>query len=145
MLRQQWEREGQTSFRSLADYVAPVSSGKADYIGLFAVTAGFGCDELVRQFEQQHDDHSAILVKALADRLAEAFAELLHERARRDWGYGRDERLSKDDLLRERYRGIRPAPGYPAQPDHTEKRTLFELLDAEERIGVTLTESYAMW
>src|SRR5262249_56958694 len=108
----------------LDGYVAPVAAGKADYLGLFALTAGLGCDELVRQFEQQHDDHSAILVKALADRLAEGFAELLHERARRDWGYGRDERLSKEELIEEKHRGIRPAAGDPACPDHTEKGAL---------------------
>jgi 5-methyltetrahydrofolate--homocysteine methyltransferase len=145
MLRQQWEREGQTSFRSLADYIAPVKSGIPDYLGAFAVTAGHGCEELVRRFEAEHDDPSAILVKALADRLAEAFAELLHERARGDWGYGRHERLSKEDLIAEKYRGIRPAAGYPSCPDHTEKRTLWRLLDAEEAAGIRLTESYAMW
>jgi 5-methyltetrahydrofolate--homocysteine methyltransferase len=145
MLRQQWEREGQTSFRSLADYVAPLSSGRADYLGAFAVSAGFGAEELVRHFEADHDDHAAIMVKALADRLAEAFAELLHERARRDWGYGKGEGLSKDDLIAEKYRGIRPAAGYPSCPDHTEKRTLWSLLDVEESAGIRLTESYAMW
>jgi 5-methyltetrahydrofolate--homocysteine methyltransferase len=145
MLRQQWEREGQTSFRSLADYVAPVGSGKADYLGAFAVTAGIGAEELVRRFEAEHDDYNAIMTKALADRLAEAFAELLHERARRDWGYGRQERLSKDDLIAEKYRGIRPAAGYPSCPDHSEKRTLWELLGAEEAAGIRLTESFAMW
>jgi 5-methyltetrahydrofolate--homocysteine methyltransferase len=144
-LRQQWEREGQDRFRSLADYVAPISSGVADYLGAFAVTAGFGADELVRRFEAAHDDPNAIMTKALADRLAEAFAEVLHERARRDWGYGKDEKLSKDDLIAERYRGIRPAPGYPACPDHTEKRTLWQLLDVEAATGMRLTESYAMW
>jgi 5-methyltetrahydrofolate--homocysteine methyltransferase len=145
MLRQQWEREGQTSFRSLADYMAPVESGVADYLGAFAVTAGAGADELVRHFEADHDDYNSIMTKALADRLAEAFAELLHERARRDWGYGRDERLSKDDLIGEKYRGIRPAAGYPSCPDHTEKRTLWELLNAEEAAGIRLTETFAMW
>ena len=145
MLRQQWEREGQTSFRSLADYVAPVASGKADYLGAFAVTAGFGADELVAHFEAQHDDPNAILTKALADRLAEAFAELLHERTRRDWGYGTEERLSRADLIAEKYRGIRPAAGYPSCPDHTEKRPLWQLLGAEEAAGIRLTESYAMW
>jgi len=145
MLRQQWEREGQTSFRSLADYVAPLSSGRADYLGAFALSAGFGTEELVARFEAEHDDHSSILVKALADRLAEAFAELLHERARRNWGYGRDERLSKDDLIDEKYRGIRPAAGYPSCPDHTEKRTLWRLLNVDESTGIRLTESYAMW
>ncbi len=145
MLRQQWEREGQKDFRSLADYVAPRGTGLADYVGAFAVSAGFGAEELVRRFEKDHDDYTAILTKALADRLAEAFAELLHERARRDWGYGREERLSKEELIGERYRGIRPAPGYPACPDHTEKRTLWQLLDVESATGIRLTESCAMW
>ncbi|MCS6851973.1 MAG: methionine synthase, partial [Gemmataceae bacterium] len=145
MLRQQWEREGQTTFRSLADYIAPRDSGVADYLGAFAVTAGLGTDDLVRRFESEHDDYSAIMAKALADRLAEAFAELLHERARRDWGYGREERLSKEDLIAERYRGIRPAFGYPSCPDHTEKKTLWQLLDAESATGIRLTDSYAMW
>jgi 5-methyltetrahydrofolate--homocysteine methyltransferase len=145
MLRQQWEREGQTSFRSLADYIAPLDSGGADYIGAFAVSAGFGAHELVQQFKKEHDDYNAIMVEALADRLAEAFAEMLHEKARRDWGYGRDERLSKDDLIDEKYQGIRPAAGYPSCPDHTDKKTLWSLLDVEKQIGMTLTESYAMW
>jgi 5-methyltetrahydrofolate--homocysteine methyltransferase len=144
MLRQQWEREGQTCFRSLADYLAPRSSGWADYLGAFAVTAGAGCDELVKQFEADRDDHSAIMVRALADRLVEAFAELLHERARRDWGYGREEDLSKEDLIQEKYRGIRPAAGYPSCPDHSEKRTLWQLLGVEEAAGIRLTENYAM-
>jgi 5-methyltetrahydrofolate--homocysteine methyltransferase len=144
MLRQQWEREGQTDFRSLADYVRPRENGP-DYVGAFAVTAGMGTDELVRRFEADHDDYSAIMTKALADRLAEAFAELLHERARREWGYGKGERLSKEDLIDEKYRGIRPAPGYPACPDHTEKRTLWQILDAEQAAGIRLTETYAMW
>ena len=144
-LRQQWEREGQTTFRSLADYIAPRATGLRDYLGAFAISAGFGADELVQRFEAEHDDYSAIMTKALADRLAEAFAELLHEKARRDWGYGRDENLTKDDLIAEKYRGIRPAPGYPAQPDHTEKRTLWRLLDVERTAGIRLTESCAMW
>jgi 5-methyltetrahydrofolate--homocysteine methyltransferase len=145
MLRQQWEREGQTSFRSLADYVAPAGSGVADYLGAFAVTAGVGLDELVKRFEADHDDYGSIMAKALADRLAEALAEMLHERARRDWGYGRDERLSKEDLIAEKYRGIRPAAGYPSCPDHTEKARLWRLLGVEEAAGILLTESYAMW
>jgi 5-methyltetrahydrofolate--homocysteine methyltransferase len=145
MLRQQWEREGQTSFRSLADYVAPVSSGVPDYVGGFAVSAGFGAEALVKRFKEQHDDHSAIMLEALADRLAEAFAELLHQRARRDWGYGLQEGLTTEDLIEEKYRGIRPAYGYPSCPDHTEKRKLWELLDAEQSAGIRLTESYAMW
>jgi 5-methyltetrahydrofolate--homocysteine methyltransferase len=145
MLRQQWEREGQTSFRSLADYVAPVGSGIADHVGGFAVTAGVGVAELVKRYKADHDDYNAIMVEALADRLAEAFAELLHERARRDWGYGAAEGLSKEDLIEERYRGIRPAAGYPSCPDHTEKATLWTLLDAQPATGIRLTESYAMW
>jgi 5-methyltetrahydrofolate--homocysteine methyltransferase len=157
MLRQQWEREGQTSFRSLADYIAPTSPpapspnrgggrgrGFPDYLGAFAVTAGVGCDELVKHFESHHDDHSAILTRSLADRLVEAFAEMLHEQARRDWGYGLQEKLSKEDLIEEKYRGIRPAAGYPSCPDHTEKHTLWNLLDVEAATGMKLTESYAM-
>jgi 5-methyltetrahydrofolate--homocysteine methyltransferase len=144
-LRQQWEREGQTCFRGLADYVAPRSTGIADYLGAFAVTAGMGTDEVVKRFEANHDDYNAIMTKALADRLAEALAELLHQRARRDWGYGREEQLSKEELIEEKYRGIRPAAGYPACPDHTEKRPLWTLLEVEETIGMRLTESYAMW
>ncbi|MGH9678173.1 MAG: vitamin B12 dependent-methionine synthase activation domain-containing protein, partial [Candidatus Acidiferrum sp.] len=144
MLRQQWEREGQTSFRSLADYVAPLGGGMADYIGAFALTAGIGTDELVKHFEADHDDYNAIMAKALADRLAEAFAELLHERARRDWQYGREERLTKDELIAEKYRGIRPAAGYPSCPDHTEKAPLWRLLDASAAAGIHLTESFAM-
>ncbi len=145
MLRQQWEREGQTSFRSLADYLAPVSSGVHDHLGAFALTAGVGTQELVKDFKARHDDYNAIMAEALADRLAEAFAELLHQRARRDWGYGRTENLSNEELIEEKYRGIRPASGYPSSPDHTEKRPLWELLDAERAADVRLTESYAMW
>jgi 5-methyltetrahydrofolate--homocysteine methyltransferase len=140
-LRQQWRRKGQEVFYSLADFIAPEGH---DYIGAFAVTAGLGCDELARRFDADHDDYNSILTKALADRLAEAFAESLHAQARRDWGFGRDEGLSHEDLIDEKYRGIRPAPGYPAQPDHTEKRILFELLDATRLTGITLTESLAM-
>ncbi len=145
MLRQQWEREGQSSFRSLADYVAPVESGLADYVGGFAVSAGFGADELAAEFEQDGDDPNAIMTKALADRLAEAFAEYLHQQGRRDWGYGLDESLSTDDLIEEKYRGIRPAAGYPSCPDHTEKKTLWTLLDVEASTGIQLTESFAMY
>ena len=143
-LRQQWERQGQTCFHALADFIAPQESGRTDYVGAFTVNAGEGAAELAARFEADHDDYSAILVKALADRLAEAFAERLHERARCDWGYGRSERLSRDELIAEGYRGIRPAPGYPACPDHTEKATLFALLDATAATGVQLTETYAM-
>ncbi|HEX7002586.1 MAG TPA: methionine synthase [Trueperaceae bacterium] len=143
-LRQQIEkREGPNL--ALADYVAPKESGVADYIGGFAVTAGVGADELARNFAEELDDFSSILVKSLADRLAEALAERIHARVRREfWGYAADEKLSADDLIRERYRGIRPAAGYPASPDHTEKRQLFELLRAEERTSIRLTESFAM-
>ncbi len=143
-LRQQWERKGQGAFSSLADFIAPVESGRKDYLGTFALTAGHGCDELAAKFDREHDDYNSILTKALADRLAEAFAEYLHTKVRCEWGYGRDERLTTDELIEEKYRGIRPAPGYPAQPDHTEKRTLFQLLDAERATGITLTEHYAM-
>ncbi len=143
-LRQQWERKGQDYFRALADYIAPLDSGRQDYLGAFVVTAGFGADELCAQYAAALDDYNSIMVKALADRLAEAFAECLHAQARRDWGYGAEESLSQDDLIAERYRGIRPAPGYPSQPDHTEKRILFDLLQAERNIGVTLTETCAM-
>ncbi|MFM1996722.1 MAG: Methionine synthase [Planctomycetota bacterium] len=143
-LRQQWERKGQDVFHALADFVAPLESGRRDYIGAFACTAGHGCDELAGRYEREHDDYSAILVKALADRLAEAFAEWLHARVRSEWGYGRSEAFSADDLIEERYRGIRPAPGYPACPDHTEKRSIFRWLDAEGAAGMALTESCAM-
>jgi 5-methyltetrahydrofolate--homocysteine methyltransferase len=140
-LRQQMQKPAGQFNHSLADYIAPDA---LDYLGGFAVTAGIGADELAAKFAADHDDYNAILTKALADRLAEAFAEFLHREARLGWGFGRDEKLSSDDLLRERYRGIRPAAGYPASPDHTEKRTLFDLLDAEKRTGITLTESFAM-
>ena len=143
-LRQQWERKGQGAFHALADFVAPRDSGRADYVGAFACTSGHGCDELCRRYDREHDDYSSIMAKALADRLAEAFAEWLHAKARREWGYGRMEELCPDQLIAEQYRGIRPAPGYPACPDHTEKQSLFALLDAERVAGMTLTESFAM-
>ena len=144
MLRQQGvKREGQYN-QSLADFVAPRESGRLDYLGAFALTTGVGLDPLCRQFESDHDDYSAIMSQALADRLAEAFAERLHQLARIEWGYGRGESLTIEELIKERYRGIRPAPGYPACPDHTEKRKLFALLDAEAATGITLTESCAM-
>ncbi len=142
-LRQQTEKRSGQHNQALADFIAPRESGRIDFIGAFAVTAGIGLDALCAHFERDHDDYSSIMAKALADRLAEAFAELLHKRARTDW-YRADEILSIEDLIKERYRGIRPAPGYPAQPDHTEKRTLFDLLDAESKTGITLTESFAM-
>jgi 5-methyltetrahydrofolate--homocysteine methyltransferase len=144
MLRQQSERPADQPMQSLSDYVAPRETGLADYVGAFAVTTGHGLDAIVKRFEAQHDDYNAIMAKALADRLAEALAELLHRRVREEWGYGRDEHLSHEELIRERYRGIRPAPGYPACPDHTEKGGLFELIDAQARAGIALTESYAM-
>jgi 5-methyltetrahydrofolate--homocysteine methyltransferase len=143
-LRQQGDRGEDQANHALADFVAPRESGRADWIGAFAVTAGLGADELAERFASEHDDYTAIMVKALADRLAEALAEWLHERARKDWGYGREEALTKEDLIRERYRGIRPAPGYPACPDHTEKRALFDLLGGEEEVGIHLTETFAM-
>ncbi len=143
-LRQQWERKGQSAFFALADFIAPLDSGRKDYLGAFAVTTGIGCDELAKSFLADHDDYSSITAKALADRLAEAFAECLHQQARTDWGYGREESLNQDDLIAEKYRGIRPAAGYPASPDHTEKRPLFDLLDAEHSAGIQLTENFAM-
>jgi 5-methyltetrahydrofolate--homocysteine methyltransferase len=143
MLRQQEVIADGRPNRSLADFIAPRESGVPDYLGMFAVTAGLGADELVRRFEQDHDDYNAIMVKALADRLAEAFAEYLHAQARKDWGYGENETLSNDELIAEKYRGIRPAYGYPACPDHSEKFKLFQLLDAG-RQGITLTDSAAM-
>jgi 5-methyltetrahydrofolate--homocysteine methyltransferase len=144
MLRQQWEREGQTSFRSLADYIAPVESGIHDYLGAFAVSAGFGAKELADEYKKSGDDYNAIMVEALADRLAEAFAEYLHKKARQEWGYGQNEKLTTEDLIDEKYRGIRPAAGYPSCPDHTEKRTLWQLMQIDEKIGMTLTDRYAM-
>jgi 5-methyltetrahydrofolate--homocysteine methyltransferase len=143
MLRQQEPIADGRPNRSLADFIAPRESGAPDYVGAFAVTAGLGCDDLVKEYEAQHDDYNAIIVKAVADRLAEAFAEYLHAQARKDWGYGKSEQLSNDELIAEKYRGIRPAFGYPACPDHTEKTALFRLLHAPE-IGIDLTESFAM-
>src|SRR5262245_26134832 len=145
-LRQQMARDGDKANLALADFVAPKDSGLADYIGGFAVTAGIGEEDVARRFERANDDYSKIMVKALADRLAEAFAEALHETVRRElWAYAPNEKLSNEELIAENYPGIRPAPGYPAQPDHTEKRTLFKLLDAEKTTGLKLTESCAMW
>ena len=144
-LRQQAQRPTGKPNYCLADFVAPKSSGVKDYLGAFAVTAGIGIEARVKEYEARHDDYSAIMLKALADRLAEAFAEHLHQRVRREfWGYAADEALDNEALIREEYRGIRPAPGYPACPDHTEKGDLFRLLDAP-KLGITLTESYAMW
>jgi 5-methyltetrahydrofolate--homocysteine methyltransferase len=145
-LRQQLKkREGKPSF-SLADFIASKDSGIQDYMGCFCVTTGFGTKELAEQFEANHDDYNSIMIKALADRLAEAFAEYLHKEVRVNyWGYAQDENLTNDDLIKESYKGIRPAPGYPACPDHLEKKTIWKLLKVEERIGVTLTDSLAMW
>ena len=144
-LRQQTPKpEGQFNL-ALSDFIAPQSAGKADYLGAFAVTTGVGIEALCERFEKDHDDYNSIMTKALADRLAEGFAELLHKKARGDWGYGQTEQLSPEDLIKERYRGIRPAPGYPACPDHTEKRTLFDLLEVEKNAGIRLTESFAMY
>jgi 5-methyltetrahydrofolate--homocysteine methyltransferase len=144
-LRQQMARSDSRANLALADFVAPKESSVADHVGAFAVTAGLGLDALVARFENDHDDYRAIMAKALADRLAEAFAEHLHHRVRSEfWGYAPDESPTEDSLIREDYQGIRPAPGYPACPDHTEKRTLFDLLHAETRAGIRLTESFAM-
>ncbi len=144
-LRQQANREGSEPCRSLADFIAPRETGLPDHIGAFAVTSGIGLKELVECYRAKHDDYNAIMAEALADRLAEAFAECLHKRVRDEWGYGCSENLSNEDLIHERYRGIRPAPGYPACPDHTEKGTLWRLLDVERNTGIQLTESFAMW
>ena len=145
-LRQQIKTRNSSPNFCLSDFVAPKDSGLEDYVGAFAVTAGFGADELADKFLAEHDDYNNILVKAIADRLAEALAEYLHKQVRKEyWGYAADESLENDDLIREKYQGIRPAPGYPACPEHTEKAKLWQLLDVENRIGMTLTESYAMW
>lgn len=145
-LRQQSQKGRGKANRALADFIAPKSSGRADYIGAFAVTTGLGIERLIETFERDHDDYNSIMVKALADRLAEAFAELLHERIRKEvWGYAPDEALLNAELIREKYQGIRPAPGYPACPDHTEKPILWDLMDVESQTGIRLTESLAMY
>jgi len=145
-LRQQGEKGPKIPNIAFSDYLAPKETGRADYMGGFAVTAGIGIEKLLEQYEADHDDYSSIMVKALADRLAEAFAERLHERVRREfWGYAPDEHLTGEELVQEKYRGVRPAPGYPGCPDHTEKITLFQLLDAEGKTGITLTENLAMY
>ncbi len=151
-LRQQMDKPKDQFNHCLADFIAPKNSQWSaashplpDYIGAFAVSAGFGAEELCAKFEADHNDYDSIMTKALADRLAEAYAEYLHQRVRREWGYGRDENLSNEDLIRERYRGIRPAAGYPACPDHTEKWILWKLLEVEKNTGIKLTESSAMW
>ena len=144
-LRQQLLKAAGRPDYALADFTAPKELGVPDYLCGFAVTAGIGLDEIVEGYEKDNDDYSSILAKALADRLAEAFAERLHERTRKEyWGFSPDEEFANASLVREEYQGIRPAPGYPACPDHTEKRTLFELLEAEMNAGMTLTENFAM-
>ena len=143
-LRQQEEREDATYF-ALSDFVAPKESGVRDYVGAFAVSAGFGCDAVCKQLRAEHDDYQGIMIEAIADRLAEAFAEMLHHQMRTQlWGYAAGEELSVDDMLKTKYQGIRPAPGYPTQPDHTEKSLMWKLLDAEKAAGIELTDSLAM-
>jgi 5-methyltetrahydrofolate--homocysteine methyltransferase len=144
-LRQQMDKVTGEPCHALADFIAPKETGRPDYIGAFAVTTGVGLDKIVERFERDHDDYNSIMAKALADRLAEALAELLHKRVRAEWGYGREESLTPEQMIREQYRGIRPAPGYPACPDHTEKRLLFDLLEAEKRTHIRLTETFAMY
>jgi 5-methyltetrahydrofolate--homocysteine methyltransferase len=144
-LRQQAQKEAGSPSRSLADFVAPKDTRLPDHVGAFAVTSGIGLKELVLSFKAKNDDYNAIMAEALADRLAEAFAECLHKRARDDWGYGRAEQLTPTEIIHEKYRGIRPAAGYPACPDHTEKATVWRLLEVEKNTGILLTESFAMW
>jgi 5-methyltetrahydrofolate--homocysteine methyltransferase len=144
-LRQQANKEGSEPCRSLADFVAPKETGLRDHVGAFAVTSGIGLKELCDSYRAKHDDYNAIMAEALADRLAEAFAECLHKRVREEWGYGCSEKLSNEDLIHEKYRGIRPAPGYPACPDHTEKGALWRLLDVKTNTAIQITESFAMW
>jgi 5-methyltetrahydrofolate--homocysteine methyltransferase len=144
-IRQQTDKPNGKPNLSLADFIAPADSGKTDYIGGFAVTAGLGVEELAKQYEDAGDDYNAIMVKALADRFAEALAEQMHQQVRKNfWGYQPDESLTNEELIKERYVGIRPAPGYPACPDHTEKAALFKLLQATDNIGISLTEHFAM-
>jgi 5-methyltetrahydrofolate--homocysteine methyltransferase len=152
-LRQQLDKGDGSPNWCLADFVAPKPPSPngqppvsaSDYIGAFAVTSGLGLKEIVESFKAKHDDYNAIMAEALADRLAEAFAEYLHKRVRNEWGFGKAEKLTQDDLIAEKYRGIRPAAGYPACPDHTEKAILWDLLDAEQHTGIKLTESFAMY
>jgi 5-methyltetrahydrofolate--homocysteine methyltransferase len=144
-LRQQTEKPKGANY-CLSDFVAPKTSGLNDFVGAFAVTAGIGEEALSKAYEKQGDDYNSIMIKAIADRLAEAFAEYLHEYVRKTlWGYGKSEKLSNEDLIREKYQGIRPAPGYAACPEHTEKQVIWDLLEVEKRCGISLTESYAMW
>jgi 5-methyltetrahydrofolate--homocysteine methyltransferase len=144
-LRQQRQKTDNEPYRSLGDFVAPKATGLADHVGGFAVTSGIGLKELCDSFRARNDDYNAIMAEAIADRLAEAFAECLHKQVRDEWGYGKDEDLTNEDLVHEKYRGIRPAAGYPACPDHTEKGPLWTLLDVEKNTGMKLTESFAMW
>jgi 5-methyltetrahydrofolate--homocysteine methyltransferase len=145
-LRQQSQKTKGVPNIALADFIMPKQEGKTDYIGVFCVTTGLGVDEKAAEFEKAHDDYNSIMVKALGDRLAEAFAEYLHEKVRKEfWGYASDEALTNEALINEQYKGIRPAPGYPACPDHLEKNTIWKILNVEENIGVKLTESLAMW
>ncbi len=145
-LRQQNKKGEGRHNHSLADYVAPVTEKNGSYLGGFAVTTGLGIEKLIAKYTKEHDDYHVIMVKALADRLAEAFAELMHEKVRKElWGYADDETLDNDSLIKESYQGIRPAPGYPACPDHTEKRALFNLLEVEKNTGIELTENFAMY
>jgi 5-methyltetrahydrofolate--homocysteine methyltransferase len=145
-LRQQSQKTKGAPNIALADFIAPKELAKGDYMGAFCVTTGYGVDERAAAFEKAHDDYNSIMVKALGDRLAEAFAEYLHEKIRKEiWGYDANEQLSNEALIKEQYKGIRPAPGYPACPDHLEKNTIWKLLDVEKQIGVKLTESLAMW
>merc|ERR1719310_99261 len=143
-LRQQEEREENTYY-AMSDFIAPKSSGVKDYIGAFAVSAGFGCEEICSELRKQNDDYDGIMMEAIADRLAETFAELLHLKMRKElWGYAPDENITPEDMLKTKYQGIRPAPGYPTQPDHTEKNLMWKLLDAEKAAGIQLTDSLAM-
>jgi 5-methyltetrahydrofolate--homocysteine methyltransferase len=144
-LRQQKDNQRGKPQLALADFIAPRESGHVDYLGVFAVTTGHGTQELAERFDKDLDQYNSIMAKALADRLAEAFAECLHKRVRAEWGYGKDEKLSNEEMIAEKYRGIRPAPGYPSQPDHTEKPLIFDLLQVGEATGITLTESFAMY
>ena len=145
-LRQQHEKTQKFPSLSIADFIAPKDSGLEDYMGFFAVTAGLGIEKLVQEFEKDHDDYNSIMIKAIADRLAESFAECLHELVRKEyWGYSKDEALSNSELIKEKYQGVRPAPGYPACPEHTEKIKIFDLLEVEKNIGINLTESFAMY
>ncbi len=144
-LRQQRDKGENETYLALSDYVAPKETGIEDYIGGFVVTSGEEVEEFSDSFKEKHDDYSAIMVQALGDRIAEALAEMMHKKARDIWGYGKDENLSPEDIIKEKYRGIRPAPGYPACPDHTEKAILWQILDVDKNIGVSLTENYAIY